>query len=190
MKETLLIQQLQQGNSQAFTQLVQAYQPMVFNTVLGIVQHLQEAEDVAQEVFVQAYLSVQSFRGESKISTWLYRIAITKALDNERKKKTKKRINLVKNVFGIGQKEEEQSIEFCHPGVQLAKKEEATILFKAMQQLPNSQRVAFTLIKVEGLNYDDACEVMQITKKAVEALMHRAKENLRKILKDYYVNHL
>ncbi len=189
MNETLLIQQLQQGNRQAFTQLVQAYQHMVYNTVLGIVQQVQEAEDVAQEVFVQAYLSVRHFRGDSKISTWLYRIAITKALDSERKKKTKKRVNLVKNVFGIGQKEEEQVADFHHPGIQLDKKEESATLFKAMQQLPNNQRVAFALIKVEGLSYEETCEVMQTSKKAVEALMHRAKENLRKTLKDYYTNH-
>jgi RNA polymerase sigma factor (sigma-70 family) len=165
--------------------MVQAYQHMVYNTALGIVQEVQEAEDVAQEVFVQAYLSIGQFRGESKISTWLYRIAITKALDCERKKKTKKRINLVKNVFRIGSKEEEVS-DFHHPGVELDNKEQAATLFKAMQQLPENQRVAFVLIKVEGLSYEETGSIMQITIKAVEALMHRAKENLRKKLKDYY----
>lgn len=189
MNETQLIQQLQQGDRQAFTTMVQAYQHMVYNTVLGIVQQVQEAEDVAQEVFVQAYLSVQNFRGDSKMSTWLYRIAITKALDCERKKKAKKRFNLVKNVLGIGEKEEEQVVDFHHPGVQLDNKEQAAILFKAMKQLPENQRIAFTLIKVEGLNYDETSAIMQTTVKAVEALMHRAKENLRKSLRNYYSNH-
>jgi len=190
LNETQLIQQLQQGDRHAFTQLVQAYQHMVYNTALGIVQQMQEAEDVAQEVFVQAYLSVQHFRGDSKLSTWLYRIAITKALDCERKKKTKKRINLIKSVFGIGEKEAEQAVDFHHPGVQLDNKEQASTLFKAMQQLPENQRIAFTLIKVEGLNYEETSAIMQTTVKAVEALMHRAKGNLRKTLKNYYSNHL
>ena len=75
---------------------------MVFNTVLSIVQQQEEAEDVAQEVFVQAFISITKFRGDSKISTWLYRIAVTKALDHQRKKKSKKRFGLLKNVFGIG----------------------------------------------------------------------------------------
>ncbi len=189
MNEPQLIRQLQQGDRQAFTQLVQAYQHMVYNTALGIVQHMQEAEDVAQEVFVLAYLNVQHFRGDSKISTWLYRIAITKALDCERKKKTKKRINLVKNVFGIGEKEAEQIADFHHPGVELDNKEQSATLFRAMQQLPENQRVAFTLIKVEGLNYEETSNVMRTTVKAVESLMHRAKENLRKTLKSYYSNH-
>ena len=190
MNETQLIQQLQQGDRQAFTTMVNAYQHMVYNTVLGIVQQVQEAEDVAQEVFVQAFLNVQNFRGDSKISTWLYRIAITKALDCERKKKAKKRINLFKNVFGIGVDAAELVVDFHHPGVQLDKKEEASTLFKAMQQLPENQRTAFTLIKVEGLNYDETSVIMQTTVKALEALMHRAKGNLRKTLKNYYSDHL
>ncbi len=186
MNETLLIQELQQGNRQAFTQLVEAYQHMVHNTVLSIVQQVQEAEDVSQEVFVQVFQSIGSFRGESKLSTWLYRIAITKALDCERKRKTKKRINLIKNWVGIGDKEASEVAEFNHPGIALDKKEEAGILFRALQQLPESQRTAFTLIKAEGLSYEETSAIMKTTIKAVEALMHRAKENLRRILKDYY----
>jgi RNA polymerase sigma-70 factor (ECF subfamily) len=65
-------------------------------------------------------------------------------------------------------------------------KEQASILFKAMRQLPDNQRTAFTLIKVEGLSYDEVSNIMQVTVKALEALMHRAKENLRKQLKNYY----
>jgi RNA polymerase sigma factor (sigma-70 family) len=186
LNETLLIQQLQQGNRQAFTQLVLAHQHMVHNTVLSIVQHVQEAEDVSQEVFVQVFESIGSFRAESKLSTWVYRIAITKALDCERKRKAKKRVNLIKNWVGIGNKEAEEVVEFHHPGVALDKKEEASVLFKALQQLPQSQRTAFTLIKAEGLSYEETSAIMQTSIKAIEALMHRAKENLRKILKNYY----
>ena len=85
MNEIQLIQALQQGDKNAFSFLVQTYQHMVFNTVLSIVQQQEEAEDVAQEVFVQAFLSITKFRGDSKISTWLYRIAVTKALDHQRR---------------------------------------------------------------------------------------------------------
>ncbi len=162
---------------------------MIYNTVLGIVQQAQEAEDVAQEVFVQAYLNIQGFRGDSKLSTWLYRIAISKALDWERKSRAKKRVNLVKSVFGIGTKEEDTVVEFHHPGVQMENKEQAAMLFSAIKHLPENQRIAFVLIKVEGMSYDEASAVLQTTVKAVEALMHRAKENLRKTLTKYYSNH-
>ena len=188
LNELILIQQLKQGNRQAFNYLIEAYKNMVYNTVLSIVQQSQEAEDVAQEVFIQVFQNIHGFRSDSKFSTWLYRIAISKALDCERKKKAKKRIQFFKNTIGIGTTEEETAIDFHHPGVTLDNKEQAAILFKAMQQLPENQKIAFTLIKVEGLNYDDASAIMNTTVKAIEALMHRAKENLRKKLQHYFNN--
>lgn len=86
MNQEDLILQLKAGNELAFRHLVESHQDMVYNTVLGIVQDVQETEDVAQEVFIQVYRSIGTFRGEAKLSTWLYRIAITKALDWQRKR--------------------------------------------------------------------------------------------------------
>ena len=186
LNDPAFIQSLKQGNNAAFTQLIEAYQHMVFNTVLSIVQQFEEAEDVSQEVFVQVYQNVQDFRGDAKLSTWIYRIAVTKALDWERKKKTKKRINVVKNMIGIGVKEEESITDFHHPGIDLHNKEKAAFLFKALKQLPENQRMAFTLIKAEGLSYAEVSEILKTSIKGVEGLMHRAKESLRNILKDYY----
>lgn len=185
MNEQDLLISLQRGDSQAFKQLVDTWQHMVFNTVLGIVQDMGEAEDITQEVFIQVYQSVAGFRGESKLSTWLYRIAVTKALDAERKKKAKKRMGALRSLIGWEEKEEPVAV-FHHPGVQMEKKETAAVLFKALQRLPENQRIVFTLIKTEGLAYDEVATIMQITLKAVEALMHRAKENLRKQLRTYY----
>jgi RNA polymerase sigma factor (sigma-70 family) len=111
---------LRQGNQQAFKQLVETWQHMVYNTVLSIVQDVQEAEDVSQEVFIQIYQSVHAFRGDAKLSTWIYRVTITKALDAERKKKAKKRIANLKSWIGIGLGEKESDvIHFQHPGVLL-----------------------------------------------------------------------
>ena len=188
MTEQQLIAELKNGSEQAFSVLVKTYQNMVFNTVLGIVQQLEEAEDVAQEVFIQVYQNIDGFRGDSKLSTWIYRICITKSLDFERSKKAKKRFSLFKNVIGIGEKEENIVIEFHHPGIALDKKEEANVLFKAIKELSENQRTAFVLIKTEGLNYSTVAQILNISEKAVEGLMHRAKENLRKILADYYSN--
>lgn len=185
MNEQAFILSLQNGDQLAFKQLVDTWQHMVFNTVLSIVQDSHEAEDVSQEVFIQVHQSVKSFRGDAKLSTWLYRVAVTKALDAERKKKSKKRLANLRSWIGLGEKQEEVG-DFHHPGVVLDNKERATILFKAMQQLPENQRIAFTLIKAEGLSYDETAEILNVTIKAVEALMHRAKENLRKLLESYH----
>lgn len=181
MNDETLILQLKAGNEQAFRQLVESCQDMVYNTVLGIVQDLQEAEDVSQEVFIQVYRSIEGFRGESKLSTWLYRIAITKALDWQRKKKLRKGISAVASWIGFGDHAPEPT-QFHHPGIQLEHKETATILFKAIQTLPENQRVCFLLLKTEGLTYQEVADILQISIKAVESLMHRARENLRKRL--------
>ena len=187
MSEKDFILLLQKGDQQAFKQLVNTWQNMVYNTVLSIVQDSQEAEDVSQEVFIQVYQSIKNFRGDAKLSTWLYRVSVTKALDAERKKKSKKRIANLRSWVGLGEKEEE-AVHFHHPGVQLDNKERAALLFKAMQKLSDNQRIAFTLIKAEGLSYEETADIMNITVKAVEALMHRAKENLRKQLQHFYTS--
>jgi RNA polymerase sigma-70 factor (ECF subfamily) len=75
-----------------------------------------------------------------------------------------------------------------HPGVQLDNRERAAKLFKAISQLVDNQRIAFTLHKIEGVSYQEIAEIMGVTVSAVESLIHRAKANLRKILEDYYKN--
>lgn len=181
MNQEDLIQQLKAGNEQAFRHLVENCQDMVYNTVLGIVQDMQEAEDVAQEVFMQVYRSIGTFRGEAKLSTWLYRISITKALDWQRKKKLRKGIHTVASWIGLGEPANEP-VHFYHPGVELEQKEKSAIIFKAIQSLPENQRVCFLLLKTEGLSYEEVADILQISIKAVESLMYRARENLRKKL--------
>ena len=89
--EMELIEQLKQGDEQAFKIIVELNQDLVYNTILGIVQYETEAEDLTQDVFIKVFENISSFKGESKFSTWIYRIAVTKALDFLRSKKRKKR---------------------------------------------------------------------------------------------------
>lgn len=159
---------------------------MVFNTAIGIVQNAEDAEDISQEVFVQVYNSISSFKGDSKFSTWLYRITITKSLDHERRKKRKKRFAFVKSIFGEESEVVVNPPDFHHPGVVMDQKENAAALFKAIDKLPENQKIAFTLHKVEGLSYQEVSEVMKTTVSSVESLMHRAKNNLKKNLEEYY----
>lgn len=180
--EQELIQGLQKGDENAFRYLVDNYQDRVFNTALGIVQNAQDAEDVAQEVFIQVYRSIHAFKGESKLSTWLYRIATTRALDLLRSRKSKKRFGLIQRLFGEGNEPVMELPDFNHPGVALDRKENAARLFKAIDKLPENQKAAFTLHKLENLSYQEISEVLKTSIPAVESLMHRAKQNLRKML--------
>ena len=188
MNQPELIEQLQQGDESAFKKLVDEWQDMVYNTALGIVQNADDADDITQEVFIQAYQSISSFKGESKISTWLYRITVSKSLDHEKRKKRKKRFGFVQSLFGSREEEQLHPTEFDHPGVQLEKKERAGELFGALKQIPDKQRIAFTLHKLEGQSYQEIAEIMNISLYVVESLMSRAKTNLRKVLSGYYNN--
>ena len=178
-----LIERLKRREESAFRSLVEQYQDLVYNTALGIVQNDSDAEDVAQEVFIQVFRSIGTFKSEAKLSTWIYRITTTRALDLLRARKSKKRFGLLKRLW---ETEEESPVEnisdFNHPGVSLERKEEAAQLMTAIAQLPENQKVAFVLHKLEGLSYLEVAEVMGNTLPAVESLMHRARLNLRKIL--------
>lgn len=184
--ETQLIELLKQKDRAAFKIIVETWQGMVYNTALGILQNAEDAEDVTQEAFIQVFESVSFFKGESKFSTWVYRITVSKAMDHIRKKKRKKRFAFIQSLYGKNDKPLVDPPDFFHPGVKMENKENAAILFKAMEQLPPNQKSAFVLNKVEGLSYNEIGEVMKITESAVDALLHRAKANLKKILKEYY----
>ncbi len=185
MNERELIQQLRQGDEPAFRWLVDNYRNRVFHTVLNILQDTNEAEDAAQETFIQVFESVKTFKEESSLSTWIYRIAVRKALDKIRRRKTRQKLH---RLLPWWMQEETKSSDaaFQHPGIVAENKEKAAILFKAIESLPEKQKLAFTLIKVQGMNYEEACEVMQQNIKAVESLISRAKANLQKQLEDYY----
>ncbi|MCX6317556.1 MAG: RNA polymerase sigma factor [Bacteroidetes bacterium] len=187
MSEQELIQQLQRGNEPAFRWLVDNYRNRVYHTALNILQDTKEAEDAAQETFIRVYESIGSFKGESSLSTWIYRIAVHKALDKIRRRKSREKLH---KLLPWWMPEEKKSAEgpFYHPGVAAENKEKAAVLFRAIESLPEKQRLAFTLIKVQGMSYEEACELMQQNIKAVESLITRARGNLQKILQDYYDN--
>lgn len=187
LNEWNLIERLKKGDEAAFKEIVESSQGLVYNTALGIVQHPEDAEDVAQEVFVQLYESIKTFKGESKLSTWLYRITVSKAMDHLRKKKRKKRFAYIQSLFGANEELVHDPPDFVHPGVSLDNKEKAKVLFKAIDQLPAKQKIAFTLNRIEGLSYQEISEIMKLTVASVESLLHRARKNLRKNLETYYL---
>ncbi len=188
MNQTELIVLLQQADDSAFKKLVDAYETLVYNTALGLLQNETVADDITQEVFIQVHQSIGSFKGESKLSTWLYRIAITKSLDYLKHKNRKKRLAFIQHLSGSNHEESLHPPEFNHPGVVMEQKENAKALFTAMEKLPDSQRIAFTLHKLEALKHQEVADIMQVSVQAVESLIARAKSNLRKTLQFYFEN--
>lgn len=187
LNEWNLIERLKGGDQTAFREVVESSQALVYNTAIGIVQNPEDAEDVAQEVFVQLYESIKTFKGESKLTTWLYRITVSKAMDHLRRKKRKKRFAFVQSLFGANEELVHDPPDFVHPGVSLDNKEKAKELFKAIDLLPEKQKIAFTLNRIEGLSYQEISDIMKLTVASVESLLHRARKNLRKNLESYYL---
>jgi RNA polymerase sigma factor (sigma-70 family) len=186
LTDQFLVEALKSGDQAAFRELVETRQGLVYNTVLGLVQNAEDAEDVSQEVFIKVFESVKQFKGESAFTTWLYRVAVTTGLEFLRKKKRKKRFAFLTSLFGEDQTPLHDPPDFVHPGVQLDNREKSKVLFQAINKLPDNQRIAFTLHKVEGLSYQEVSDVMATTVAAVESLIHRARQNLKKTLHDFY----
>ncbi len=187
MLEQELIAQLRQGSEPAFRWLVEQYRNRVFHTALNIVQDSREAEDAAQETFIQVFESIDRFRGESSLSTWICRIAVRKALDKLRRKKARQRLQQWLPGW-MPAENKSAATPFQHPGIDLENREKAAVLFRAIATLPEKQRLAFTLIKVQGMRYEEACAILQQNIKAVESLITRARLNLQKKLEEYYRN--
>lgn len=185
MNEKELISRLKLGEEPAFKLLVENYQDRVYYSVLNILHDANEAEDTAQETFIQVYESIVSFKEESSLATWIYRIAIRKALEKIRKQKNRQRLHSIVP-WWMPAEEKSMDAAYLNPGISKENKEKAAIIFKAISELPNNQRVAFTLIRVQGMKHEEASEIMQLSIKAIESLLSRAKENLKNKLKYYY----
>lgn len=188
MSEAEMIQKLAEKDETAFRQLVNTYQKLVVNTCYSIVQNQHDAEDVAQEVFIEVFRSIKNFRADAKISTWLYRISVNRSLNFIRDRKKFKWFqsfgDAVQNRLG-----ELSNISTSHtdqPEFLLENTQRTALLHEAINQLPENQKVAFTLSKYEDLSYQEIAEVMELSISSVESLLHRAKRNLQKKLHKCY----
>nr|WP_299000337.1 RNA polymerase sigma factor [uncultured Allomuricauda sp.] len=188
MDEKQFLEDLKAQKQQAYSKLLDEYQKLVFNTCLSFVPNAEDAEDIAQEVFIEVYKSVSKFKGNSKLTTWIYRIAVNKSLEFIRKRNTKKRFGFMQLLSGNSMPMDKTAYftEFNHPGVQLERKEQQETLFKAIDQLPEAQKVVFTLHKIDGLSYKEVSEITQKSISSIESLLFRAKKNLKQILTTYY----
>lgn len=190
MPEKELVERLKQKNEIAFKQLIESHQKMVINTCYGLLQNREDAEDIAQNVFIDFYNSIDKFRGEAKLKTWLYRISVNHSLNYIKSKNRRKWLSFLDQKQSI-------TINTMHshnsdaPEFRIEKEQRATILKTTIEQLPEKQKIAFTLSKYEELSYSEIAEVMNLSVSSIESLLFRAKKNLQKsLLKIYKKNDL
>ncbi len=188
MEEKTFIEALRKGANEAYGRLLDEYQQKVFSTCISFVPNKEDAEDIAQDVFLEVFSSISKFKGDSKLSTWIYRIAVNKSLEFIRKKNTKKRFGFMQSLLGNDLPIDRSSYftEFNHPGIQLENKEKSEVLFAAINKLPEAQRIVYTLNKIDDLSYQEVAKITKKSTSSIESLLFRAKKNLQELLYDYY----
>jgi RNA polymerase sigma-70 factor (ECF subfamily) len=170
-----LIRGIAEGDEGALEELVTKYQRRVLNTIYRYVGDSEEAEDLAQEVFVKIWRGARGFKGKSKVSTWIYRIAVNHCLSYRAKRRTRvESLDEIQEKGGVpeGIKVEEDT----------ERERRAGLVRDAVYELPERQRMALILSKFEGRSYKEISEIMGTSLSAVESLIFRAKDNLGKKL--------
>tara|TARA_B110000091_G_scaffold214451_1_gene268003 strand:+ start:3205 stop:3783 length:579 start_codon:yes stop_codon:yes gene_type:complete len=188
--EEEFIKKLVDRNQAAFGRLLDAYQQKVFGTCISFIPNKEDAEDVAQEVFLEVFKSISKFKADAKLSTWIYKITTNKCLEFIRKKKAKKRFSFMQTILrgDLPIDMTPYFVEINHPGIILENKEKTALIFKAINALPENQKVIFTLAKIDGKSYQEIVEITGKSLSSVESVLFRAKKSLRKKLKNFYKN--
>lgn len=177
------------GDDEAFSQLVTAYQDRLINIFYHIVGSQEAAEDLAQDVFMRIYRARHGYEPTARFSTWLFRIANNLASNRRRDHGRRKEIPLAASESGpLGPRPEEKLAtekSALMPSRQFDKRELQTIVQQAMETLNDRQRVAVLLHKFEDMSYQEIADAMELTPAAVKSLLSRARENLRQSLGPY-----
>ena len=172
-----LIREFKRGNEQAFNQLVLRYQEKVYWIVRRMISDHDEANDLAQNIFIKAYHSLHSFKGNSTFYTWLYRIAINLTLNEIRRKK-------IRQIFSL---EREEPLQIAskddQPLEQLEKKEQQMIIRQAIDRLPEKQKNVFVLRYYEALPYEEISKILNTSVGGLKANYFHAVRNIGKFLK-------
>jgi RNA polymerase sigma factor (sigma-70 family) len=165
-----------------FDEIYFEHHKMVYNLSLHYTQNIEDAEEITQDVFVKVFDKLNSFKNESSLKTWIYRITINQSIDFIKAKNAQKR-SIFSNVFSLNdEKVKFELTNFNHPGIELEQKESFKEIFEAINQLSNKQKTVIILLKIEDKSQAEAAKIMNLNVKALESLFQRAKKNLETLL--------
>lgn len=177
-----IIKLVLQGQSSAYSVIVERYQSYVFSLVLRFVSNREQAEELAQDVFVKAYRFLSDFKGNSKFSTWLYTIVNTTCLSHVRKKKDE--------TIMMNDKQSEHISETVssgeHASNQLEKRTQKQLLDSAIRHLPDDDAQVINLFYLAEQTMDEIAVIMGITPNNVKVKLFRARQKLKEVLKTKY----
>lgn len=168
-----------------FESIYSEFKTLVFNVCLHYVLNREDAEDVTQEVFVKIYHNLYKYNPEAaSLKTWLYRIAINQSLDFLKSRKSQKRFGFLTSLFRADSNEPIYDVgQISHPGLVMEERERVETLLLIIQGLPEKQKTAIILNKIEDRPQQEVAEIMNTSVKAVESLIQRAKVQIEKQLK-------
>jgi RNA polymerase sigma-70 factor (ECF subfamily) len=175
-----LITQTREGDTAAFGELVLRYQDRLFNTVVRLVDNVEDSRDVVQETFLHAYQSLNSFKGDSLFFTWLYRIAVNTAISMKRKQRHVLRIQPAgqeKNTIDPLDRSEEN-----RPGRAIEMAEEERKVHEALGKLSAEHRAVLVMKDMEGMKYEEMAEILDVPVGTIRSRLHRARLEMRDIL--------
>ena len=183
--EKLLIERIASQEETAFEELVGIYKKRVINFIYRFVYSIEDAQDLAQDVFVKIWNAASSFKGRSKVSTWIYAISANLAINHKRKKR------LVTTSLDSVTITEHGAItrEVASPSNQqpdsiLEEKTMKSDILRSIDKLAPNQKTALILSHYENRSYKEIAEIMKTSVSSIESLLFRAKQNLKKLLKN------
>lgn len=186
--DAVLMKRFQDGDESAFAELVEKYKIPVFNFVLRQVGRHGDAEDIAQNVFVQIFRSIDRYEPRAKFTTWMFTIARNLCL-NEFRRRQRHPVQSIHEASSENARTD-SSIQFMDassrtPDVQSSDRELEERILQAIHKLPENQRAAVLLCRFEGLSYEEIASVLHTSLGATKALLHRARETLKEELKEF-----
>jgi len=178
-EDSRLVARCQDGDLEAFNQLVLKYQDRVLDTVYRMVGSLEDAEDLAQECFVRAFQAIGEFRGQSSFYTWLFRIAVNGALSQRRRAARRRR-----HVAGRYETPEDLGPAAVDAGAAepidgVEQEEQRAAVIGALRRLDPEQRAVIVLKDIEGADYAQMAEILQCPRGTVKSRLHRARQALK-----------
>lgn len=174
-----LIAEVLAGNTAAFGELVARYQDRLFNVAYRVLDNPDDAADVVQDVFVNAFTSLRAFKGDSELFTWLYRIAFNTAISFKRRRRGMVRIDGQGGDGGLDP--EDRSLDTT-PEAGMERTEDERVLGEAMAKLSAEHRTVLVLKDIDGLKYEEIAEVMGVPIGTVRSRLHRARLELKSLL--------
>jgi RNA polymerase sigma-70 factor (ECF subfamily) len=179
-----LIAECLRGDPAAFGVLVRRYQDRLYNTVFRLVGNAEDAQDVVQEAFLNAYQSLGGFKGDSLFFTWLYRIAVNAAISFKRKRRVVIPIDAARGVVsGVPRGvEPPDPSELSRPGHALEQEEQERRIQRALSRLSPEHRAVLILKDMEGQKYETMAEILQVPIGTIRSRLHRARLELRELL--------